>query len=165
MTIAFIVAASLNNVIGKDNHLPWHLPNDMKYFKQMTTGHPIVMGRKTFDELGKALPNRENIVISRNKDFKAPGIQVVPSLDAALELASHYSNGEIFITGGGQIFHQALPHCHRQYITRIMGNYEGDAFYPPIDASQFRLVKQDYHEPDEKHAVAYDFQVWDRIEK
>lgn len=163
MTIAFIVAASLNNVIGKNGHLPWHLPNDMKFFKQTTIGHPIIMGRKTFDELGKALPNRENIVITRNKDFKAHGAHVVPSLEAALELARHYSNGEIFITGGGEIFKHALPICERQYVTRVMADYDGDAFYPEIDETQFKLTKSDFHEPDEKHAVAYDFQVWDRI--
>ena len=163
MVISFIVAASENNVIGKDNQLPWHLPTDMKYFKNITWGMPVIMGRKSFDALGKPLNGRKNIVITRNKNWKANGVQVVQSIDKAIILASQTDAKEIFITGGAEIFRAALPSADKIYLTRVHGNFEGDAFFPELNKEEWRLTRNFDCEPDEKNAFALSFQVWERI--
>ncbi|SHM82873.1 dihydrofolate reductase [Chitinophaga sp. CF418] len=162
MTLSIIVAASENNVIGINNHLPWHLPVDMKYFKDMTMGKPIVMGRKSFEELGRVLPGRPNIMITRQPDYKAEGLYVVPSLEAGIEKAKTFGTEEIFITGGGEIFKMALPIIDRLYLTRVHAEVSGDTHFPEFDPRGWKLVKNDRHEKDEKHAYALTFQVWER---
>ncbi|HJT74703.1 MAG TPA: dihydrofolate reductase [Chitinophaga sp.] len=164
MTISIIVAASENNVIGINNHLPWHLPVDMKYFRDTTIGKPIVMGRKSFDELGKALPGRPNIVITRQKDFTRDGIYVVPSLEAGIEKAKTFNTEEIFVTGGGEIFKLALDSdlIDRLYLTRVHATVQGDTCFPQFNPKGWKLVKDEFHDKDERHAHSLTFQVWER---
>lgn len=162
MIISVIVAASENQVIGIDNKLPWHMPADLKYFKSHTLGKPIIMGRKTFESVGKPLPGRQNIVITRQPDYKQEGVWVVPSIAAAIDKARTFEGPEMFITGGTEIFKQALPLVQRVYLTRIHTIVEGDAYFPVIHEPEWTLVKEDAHQPDEKHKYAYSFQVWER---
>ncbi len=162
MVISFIVAASENNVIGKDNQLPWHLPTDTKYFKNITWGMPVIMGRKSFEALGKPLKGRKNIVITRNKNWKAEGVQVVQSIDKAITAATQADVREIFITGGAEIFQAALPSADKIYLTRVHGNFDGDAFFPEINEDEWKLTKNFDCEPDDKNPYALSFQVWER---
>lgn len=162
MTLSIIVAASENNVIGINNHLPWHLPVDMKYFKDTTMGKPIVMGRKSFEELGRVLPGRPNIMITRQPEYAAEGLYVVPSLEAGIEKAKTFGTEEIFITGGGEIFKMALSIIDRLYLTRVHAEVTGDTYFPEFDPTGWKLVKNERHEKDEKHAYALTFQVWER---
>ncbi|TWW01531.1 dihydrofolate reductase [Chitinophaga pinensis] len=162
MTLSIIVAASENNVIGINNHLPWHLPVDMKYFKDTTMGKPIVMGRKSFEELGRVLPGRPNIMITRQKEYAAEGLHIVPSLEAGIEKAKTFGTEEIFITGGGEIFKMALSIVDRLYLTRVHAIVQGDTYFPEFDPRGWKLVKNERHEIDEKHAHALTFQVWER---
>jgi dihydrofolate reductase len=162
LTLSIIVAASENNVIGINNHLPWHLPVDMKYFKDTTMGKPIVMGRKSFEELGRVLPGRPNIMITRQPEYAAEGLYIVPSLEAGIEKAKTFGTEEIFITGGGEIFKIALPIVDRLYLTRVHAEVTGDTYFPEFDPTGWKLVKNERHEKDEKHQYALTFQVWER---
>ena len=165
MIISLIVAASSNNVIGKDNKLLWHLPNDMKFFKNTTWGMPVVMGRKTFDALaGEPLPGRFNFVITRNPDWQpaSPRAQKVVSLEAALRLAAETDCKETFVIGGGQIYLEAMPLADRIYMTRVHIALEGDTYFPEIDEQQWQLAENRDFPVDEKHAFAYSFQLWTR---
>jgi dihydrofolate reductase len=163
MRISIIVAASENNVIGINNMLPWRLPLDLKYFKSTTLGKPIVMGRKTFDSLGKPLPGRPNIVITRQTDFQPEGAYVVRSVEEGVEKAKSFGGDELFITGGSQIFGQAWPLVERIYLTRVYAVVHGDAFFPQLDGAEFELVSDERHEADEKNQYPFSFQVWERI--
>lgn len=162
MVISFIVATSENNVIGKNNKLPWHLPTDMKYFKNVTWAMPVIMGRKSFEALGEPLRGRTNIVVTRNKGWHATGVQTVPSIDQAITLAAQTDAKEIFITGGGEIFRAALPSADRIYLTRVHENFDGDAFFPELDEDEWKLVSNRDCPPDEKNPYAMSFQVWER---
>lgn len=162
MTLSIIVAASENNVIGINNHLPWHLPVDMKYFKDTTMGKPIVMGRKSFEELGRVLPGRPNIMITRRPEYPVEGLHIVSSLEAGIEKAKTFGTEEIFITGGGEIFKMALPIVDRLYLTRVHAEVTGDTYFPEFDPRGWKLVKNERHEKDEKHQYALTFQVWER---
>ncbi|UYQ91349.1 dihydrofolate reductase [Chitinophaga horti] len=163
MMVSIIVAASENNVIGIHNQLPWKLPNDLKYFKNTTWGMPIIMGRKTFESMGGVpLKGRPNIVITRQPDFAPDGVEVVNSIPKAIDKALVYDVNEIFITGGTEIFIQAMPAVNRIYLTRVHAKVEGDAFFPEINTDHWHLVKSEAHEADEKHAHAYTFEVWER---
>ena len=162
MIISFIVAASENNVIGKNNQLPWHLPNDLKYFKNTTWAMPVVMGRKTFESSEAALPGRTNIVITRQVSWKADGAIVVPDLEAALKAAADTDAKEVFIIGGGDIFRQSLPRANRIYVTRVHAVVEGDTYFVDIPEAEWKLVSELDCKADEKHAYDYSFQVWER---
>ncbi|PSL46676.1 dihydrofolate reductase [Chitinophaga niastensis] len=163
MLVSIIVAASENNVIGINNMLPWRLSTDLKYFKSTTLGKPIVMGRKTFESLGKPLPGRPNIVITRQADYQPEGVYVVGSIKEGIEKAKTFEGEELFITGGSQIFEQAWPLIERIYLTRVYAVVPGDAFFPQIDGSEFELVSDERHEADEKNEHPFSFQVWERI--
>ncbi|HWV69578.1 dihydrofolate reductase [Chitinophaga sp.] len=163
MRISIIVAASENNVIGINNMLPWRLPTDLKYFKSTTLGKPIVMGRKTFESLGKPLPGRPNIVITRQSDFRPEGAYVVGSVEEGIEKAKSFGGDELFITGGSQIFEQAWPLVERIYLTRVYAVVQGDAFFPQLDGAEFELVTDERHEADEKNQYSFSFQVWERV--
>ena len=163
MTISFIAAVSENNVIGKDNQLPWHLPADMKYFKNITWAMPVIMGRKSFEALGKPLHGRKNIVVTRNKNWKAGGVQVVQSIDHAVTLAAKTDAKEIFITGGAEIFRAALPSADKIYLTRVHGNFDGDAFFPELSGNEWKLTSNKDRKADEKNPYDLSFQVWERI--
>jgi len=162
LIINIVVAASENNVIGKDNQLLWNLPNDMKFFKNTTWAMPVIMGRKTFESMGKVLPGRTNIVITNRKDFEAPGAHVVNSLDAALAIASGTAAKEVFVIGGGEIYRQALPYCDRVYLTRVHTTLDGDTFFPELPAQEWSRHAVLNFPADEKHAFAYSFERWDK---
>jgi dihydrofolate reductase len=157
--IKIIVAMSKNRVIGMDNSLIWHLPNDMKNFKKLTTGHAVVMGRKTYQSIGKPLPYRRNIIITRDPDFEAEGCEVVNSLEEALLLC--FSN--CFIIGGGEIYKQSLPIAHQIYMTQIDEEFEGDTTFPELDKSWYVSKKEDFNK-DEKNNYNYSFIFYERFE-
>ncbi|CAN5328429.1 dihydrofolate reductase [soil metagenome] len=161
--VSMVVAAAEDNAIGRDNDLLWHLPDDFKFFKDTTIGHPIVMGRKTFQALGKALPKRLNIVITRQADFEAPGAEVVSSLDDALLLAKNTNDPEIMVIGGAEIYRLALPLTNRVYLTRVHAHFpDADAHFPELDATEWRLVNTSFHDADERHQYGFTFEVWER---
>lgn len=162
MRISMIVAASENNVIGKNNELPWHLPLDLKFFKTTTKGHAVIMGRKTIESLGKPLPHRTNIVITHQKDYQCEGAIVVPSPEKAVELAKTLDNNEAFIIGGGEIFKLMLPLADRVYLTRVHAQVDGDAHFPVLPSSDWELTSEEPHPKDEKHQFAFTFRVFDR---
>ena len=160
--ISFIVAAAENNVIGKNNQLPWHLPSDMKYFKNQTWGMTVIMGRKSLESLGKPLQGRKNIVVTRNKSWKPEGAEVAHSIDEAIELAKQSGAKEIFIIGGAEIFKTTMPIAERIYLTRIHHEFEGDAYFPEVSTDEWNLVKSRLCEADEKNHYPHTFQVWER---
>lgn len=162
MITSIIVAADLNNGIGIDNQLLCHLPADLKYFKQVTTGHCIVMGRKTYESIGRPLPNRTNIVITRNTALQIDGCVVVDSVKSAIEFAKQSGEEELMITGGGSIYAEAINWVDRVYITRIQHTFGADTFFPEISSVDFELVKSNAHQPDEKNKFPYTFEVWER---
>ncbi len=165
MTITHIVAASTNNVIGKDFALLWTLPNDMRHFKNKTWALPIVMGRKTFFSLGNTpLNGRLNIVITRQKDFEAKGITVVGDIDTAIALCKKEGYNEMMIIGGGEIYKQTLPIANRIYLTRVHTIVEGDTSYPELPPNEWNLAFEENFEADAKHAYAYSFQTWEMKE-
>lgn len=153
--ISIIVAIAKNNVIGKDNQLIWHLPADLKHFKNLTTGHHIIMGRKTFESIGKPLPNRTSIIITRQKDYAFEGCITAGSLEEALTKVKY--DDEIFIIGGGEIYAQAMPVADKLYITKIEQEFEGDIVFPEISPEIWQLTEQVEHEPDEKNRYNYSF--------
>ena len=167
MTLALIVAASENNVIGKNNQLPWYLPGDLKYFKAITMAKPVIMGRKTFESIGKPLPGRDNIVITRNPDYQAEGIKVVASLEAAIELAESIIliNGgeEVMIIGGAEIYRQALPNADRVYLTRVHRHVEGDAFFPELAEQDWQEVAREDIAAEEPNPFDFSYLVLDRV--
>lgn len=161
--LSIIVAAARNNAIGKNNQLLWHMPADLKFFKETTVGHPVVMGRKTFDSVGKPLPKRRNIVITRNPDFSAEGVEVCLSLEDALGLLDNKE--ENFIVGGSEIYKMSLPYCDRIYFTEIDGDFEADTFFPEIDAEEWHLISKEEHHADERNPYNYRFLTYERTKK
>jgi dihydrofolate reductase len=163
MIISLVVAASTNNAIGKDNQLLWHLPNDMKFFKNTTWAMPVIMGRKTFESMGnKPLNGRMNIVITRQKDWRASGAISADSLTTAIASAAREDYKECFVIGGGEIFRDAMPLADMIYLTRVDADLAGDVFFPEIDKTAFQLVHEQDFQPDARHAYAYHFQRWQR---
>lgn len=163
MIISLVVAAANNNAIGKEGKLLWTLPNDMKFFKNVTWGMPVVMGRKTFESLGKPLAGRKNIVITRQSGWKAEGTVVVKTIDDALFVAKETDAKEVMVIGGGEIYKAVFEKAKRIYITRVDAEFEADTFFPIIHPDQWHLVSQKNHEADEKNAYNYSFQVWERL--
>lgn len=166
MRLAAIVAQAKNRVIGNQNRLPWHLPEDLKYFKSVTLGKPIIMGRKTFDSIGRPLPGRTNIVVTRDPNYRSEGVEVVHSLDQAIEHAEQLVliNGgdEAMIIGGAELYTQALPRLDRLYLTQVHADVEGDAQFPAFDMGDWlELGRQDY-QPSGCNPFAYSFVVLER---
>lgn len=156
MSLSIIAAMSVNRVIGINNTIPWKLPEDLKYFKNLTLGKSIIMGRKTFDSIGRALPSRENIVVTQQQNYQAQGVKVAHSLQKAIELAE---NPEIFIIGGAEIYKQSLPLVETIYLTLIEKFFDGDAYFPKLDPKIWQLVKEDPHY-SESEKFAYKFQIY-----
>jgi len=156
--ITMIAAAGENNELGKDNDLVWHLPDDFKRFKQLTTGHHIIMGRKTFESFPKLLPNRTHLIISRNKEYKKEGAIVVNSIEEALTIAQ--DDDQPFIIGGGEIYTLGMDFAHKIELTRVHGSFEADAFFPDFPKTDWKLVMQEYHEKDERHAYGFTYETW-----
>lgn len=155
MKISIITAMDENRLIGKANGLPWHLPADLQFFKKVTLGKPIVMGRKTFESIGRPLPGRQNIVVSRNPDYIAEGCDVVASLDAAIEAAGDAE--ELMIIGGANLYQQTLAEADTLYLTKVHGAFDGDAWFPEIDETQWQQTWREDHTADEKNTVDYSF--------
>jgi dihydrofolate reductase len=167
MIISLLVAASTNNVIGKDNKLLWHLPNDMKFFKNTTWGMPVIMGRKTYESLaGEPLPGRFNFIVTRNSDWDPhhEKAKVVNTLQAAIAAAAETDCKEAFVIGGGQIYAEAMGIADRIYMTRVHAVLEGDTYFPAIDEKVWKMASHLDFPADEKHAYAYSFQTWERKE-
>lgn len=167
MLISFVVAASENNVIGKNNGLPWHLPLDLKFFKQCTLGKPVIMGRSTLESMGnKPLPNRDNIILSRSLTQAPEGTVVFDSLDNALAHLEAQNIPEACIIGGGTVFAQSLHLADLIYLTRVHTAIEqGTAFFPELDPAEWRLVWKEDHSKDAKHAFDFTFEKWERIKR
>jgi len=159
MITSIIVAIAKNNAIGKDNKLLWYLPNDLKHFKDVTTGHTVIMGRKTFDSVGKPLPKRRNIVITR-QDITIEGCEVVKSIEAALALCA--GEDEVFIVGGAEIYRQAIPLTNRIYLTVIDHYFDGDTFFPELNANEWEEKERENFEPDDKNKYYYSFITLER---
>jgi dihydrofolate reductase len=159
--ISIIVAASTNNVIGVQGELPWKISDDLKRFKLLTMGKPMVMGRLTWESIGRPLPGRQNIVITRQSEFSAVGCDVVASPAAALHIAGDAE--EIMIIGGGQIYDLFLPKAGRLHVTRVHTEIDGDAFFPAIDASHWKLVDKEAFAASEANEFAFEFMTYDRV--
>lgn len=165
MIISLIAALTENRVIGKDNDLPWHLPDDMKYFMQTTLGHHVIMGRKNYESIPKKfrpLPNRTNIVVTRQEDYAAPGCIVVNSIAQGIDIAIENHEPEVFIIGGAEIYTQSLSMANRLYLTEIQTSLEGHAFFPAFDTHAWKEVSRKHHPMDEKHIYAFDFVVYEK---
>jgi len=162
MTISLVVAAADNNAIGKDQKLLWCLPNDMKFFKNVTWGMVVIMGRKTLEALGKPLKGRKNIVITR-QSLNTDGAVIVKSLEEALSAAKEMDVKEVMVIGGGEIYKLALPKADRTYITRVHAKPEdADTFFPEFSEKEWKLVSKKDYDADSKHEYAYSFQLWER---
>jgi dihydrofolate reductase len=159
MTVTIVVAISENHVIGKDNQLPWYMPNDLKHFKDITTGHTVIMGRKTYDSVGKPLPRRRNIIITR-KPITIEGCEFVNSIEAALALCA--DEPEVFIVGGAEIYKQSIKLTDRIYLTIIHKKFDGDSFFPEIDKHEWKEVFREDHESDDKNPFPYSFITLER---
>ncbi|HEY9103935.1 dihydrofolate reductase [Chitinimonas sp.] len=156
--LSLIAALARNHTVGINNTLPWHLPDDLKYFKATTSGHPIIMGRKTYDSIGRPLPNRHNIVVTRDLSWCAEGVTVVHSIADALRAAGEVD--EVFLIGGATLYAEALPHADRLYLTEIEAEVEGDAFFPAWPREQFRELRRESRVGPE---FAYSFVVYERL--
>ena len=162
MKISMIAAMAHDRVIGKDNQMPWHMPADLAHFQRVTLGKPVLMGRKTFESIGRPLPGRRNLVISRNPDYPAEGIEVVGSVEAALALLAGSSVEELMVIGGGHLYAEMLPSADCLYLTRIDLAVEGDTRFPAFDDGQWQRVDCESHPADEKNPHPYSFEIWQR---
>lgn len=165
MRVSTIVGMGNNNEIGKGNDIPWYLPADLKYFKKITSGHPIIMGRKCFESIGRPLPNRTNIIVSRNPEFYIEGCILVHSIDAALSVAEDKGAEEAFIIGGGEIYRRGLPLSSRLYLTNIDVTVDdADIFFPKINFDDWKVISEEIHQKDAKNPYDYTFKVLERKE-
>lgn len=163
MIISMIAAMGENRVIGKDNDIPWHLPDDFKFFKDTTKGHHVIMGRKNWESLQQQfqpLPGRPNIIITRNSGYQANGATVVSSLEEALEIAKEAGEKEAFIIGGGEIYRMGLSLCDTIYLTEIQGSFEGQVTFPEFPKEKFQEISRIHHPKDAKHKYAFDFVIY-----
>jgi dihydrofolate reductase len=163
MLVSAIVAIAKNNVIGINNGIPWYLPADLKYFKKTTMGHHIIMGRKSFESIGRPLPNRINVIVTRDPFFIASNCLVVHAVEEALQLALDNNETEAFIIGGGEIYKLAMPYVERLYLTEVDLEVEGAVYFPEIDFSEWNLISAEAHKADEKNKMDYVFKVWERM--
>ena len=160
MSVSLIVAMSENHMIGRDGDLPWHLGRDLKRFKSLTMGHSIVMGRKTYESIGRPLPGRTNVLITSDRQYKTEGVVVAHSLDHALELVS--ADDEAFIVGGATVYRQSLPFIHRLYVTLVHANIEGDVGFPQLDWKKWILQEEVTFDADEKNDYRHSFRTYER---
>lgn len=161
MSLSIVVAMSKGNVIGRAGGLPWRLSADLRRFRRLTTGHTIVMGRKTYESIGRPLPERRTIVVTRQVEFSAPGVETAHSLAAALEMGSS-ANEEVFVVGGAEIYRQALALADRLYVTHVDADVRGDTFFPAIDDADWQEMEREDHPADEKNEFAMSFVIYER---
>lgn len=161
--ITMIAAAAENNALGKDNDLVWHLPDDFKRFKRLTSGHHIIMGRKTFESFPKLLPDRTHVIITRKEDYSPENTIVVHSMEEALKVSK--LDEQAFIIGGGEIYKMGMEYADRIELTRVHGEFEADTHFPEINRNDWELVKDQYHEKDEKHDYSFTYLTYDRKHK
>ena len=164
MLISTIVATAQNNVIGKDNQIPWYLPADLQYFKKITINHHIIMGRNCFESIGRPLPKRTNVVVTRNPFFIATGCVVTHSIEEALRLAEKNGEEEVFIIGGGEVYQQSVEFWDRIYWTEVALNTEGDVFFPKIEMKNWKLTSEEKHAKDDKNEMDFVFKIYDKIQ-
>lgn len=162
MIISCIVAVAKNNVIGKDNNIPWYLPADLKYFKNTTLNHHVIMGRNCYESIGKPLPKRTNVIITRDAYFISSNCLVARSIPEALHMAHENGEEEVFIIGGGQIYEQTADLWNRLYITEVDLEVDGDVFFPEVNYAEWKLIHEEQHEKDEKNEFDYGFKVFER---
>jgi len=165
MIISLIAAVAQNRVIGKNNDLPWHLPDDMKYFMQTTKGHYVIMGRKNYQSLPpkfRPLPDRTNLVVTKQKNFDAPGCTVIDSIGQGIDMARDNSEQELFIIGGAEIYTLGLPYAHRLYLTEIQGSPDGDVRFPAFNLNEWKETSRRHHPADEKHSYAFDYVLYEK---
>jgi len=155
-----VVAVADSGAIGRDNALPWHLPDDLKHFKRLTLGKPVVMGRKTYDSIGKPLPGRQNVVVTRDANYRREGVTVVHDPAAALRAVG--TAPEIMVIGGAELFRAYLPGARRVHLTRVHGDIAGDVHWTGLDRHEWRLAGSEPHPADERHAYPMTFEVWER---
>ena len=158
--LTMIAAAAENNALGKDNDLVWHLPDDFKRFKRLTSGHHIIMGRKTFESFPRLLPDRTHVIITRKDDYNPENTIVVNSLEEAIRVSK--LDEQPFIIGGGEIYEMGMDHADCIELTRVHGEFEADTFFPEIDENKWKLVKEQFHEKDEKHDYAFTYLTYER---
>ncbi len=158
--MTLIVAVADSGSIGRDNALPWHLPDDLRRFKRVTLGKPVVMGRKTYESIGKPLPGRQNIVVTRDANYRREGVTVVHDPVEALQVSGEAP--EIMVIGGAELFRSCLPRAGRVHLTRVHGDIPGDVHWPALDGREWRLVGSEAHPADDRHAYAMTFEVWER---
>jgi dihydrofolate reductase len=156
--VIIIAAAAENNALGKNNDLIWHLPDDFKRFKSLTTGHYIIMGRKTFESFPKPLPNRTHIIITRQKNYHPEGCLIATSLENAIEMSTNEK--DVFIIGGGEIYNQSIKIADKIELTRVHDSFDADTFFPEIDTTKWTLISEEFHPKDEKHLVAFTYQTY-----
>jgi dihydrofolate reductase len=164
VTVSIIVAMSSNRVIGRAGDLPWRLPADLRHFKALTVGHAVIMGRRTFDSVGRPLPERRCIVITRDRNYRPEGVIVAHDLEEAIGCAAA-DDDEVFIAGGGEIYRLALPLADRMYVTVVHAQVEGDTYFPELDESEWEMIADERHEADDRHAHAYSFRVYERSDR
>ncbi len=164
MRISAIVAMANNRVIGKNNDIPWYLPADLKYFKKVTLGHHVIMGRKCFESIGRPLPKRTNVIITRNLFYMSSGCLITHTLEEALQIAKDNQEAEAFIIGGAQIYELAMPYLDRIYLTEVDLEVDGDVRFPELDMGQWNLLSEEAHQADEKNKYGYVFKVLEKKE-
>lgn len=163
MKISLIVAASENHVIGRNNDLPWRLPDDMKFFVKTTKGHHILMGRKNLESFGKLLPNRTNILLTRDSNYQFEGAEIFSDLKQAIDFAKTNGEEELMVIGGGEIYRQCMPMADRIYLTRVHAEIEGDVYFPELDENVWKLQSEQFHDSDERHNYSFTFQQYERV--
>lgn len=160
--VSFLVAVARNGVIGRDNRIPWHIPADLRRFKELTMGHHIVMGRRTWESINRLLPGRTTVIVTRNTAFGVPGAKIARSVEEALQLCA--GDSEIFVIGGAEIFRAALPYAQRIYLSAIEADVEGDTIMPPIDLGGWQLVSDEAHPAAPGNSLPWRFRIYDRVQ-
>lgn len=166
MIISLIAALSRNRVIGKNNDLPWRLPDDMKYFMETTKGHHVIMGRKNYESIPpkfRPLPYRTNLVLTKQKGYQAPGCAIIHSMEEGIEIANRASENELFIIGGSEIYKLALPYTSKLYLTEIDAQIDGDTFFPSTDSAVWKETSREHHVADARHQYPFDFVIYSKI--
>ncbi|RME57677.1 dihydrofolate reductase [Candidatus Parcubacteria bacterium] len=161
--VSLIAAVDARGVIGSDGKLPWHLPSDLAHFRHTTMGHPVIMGRRTYESIGRPLPGRTNIVLTRRHDYRPKGCATAPSIAAALRLAAQKDSDEVFIIGGGKVFRDALPFSQRVYLTRIHAEFSGDVYFPELSPGEWREVAREEGVVDARNLYPHTFLIYERV--